>query len=163
MVAVLEVRVNKASQKGNQDMYEISPSNGFGPIKFGFTPSEVKSVWGSELVYEDWMGGNLENFLFFRGLLIGFRGKVEDHPSENSYVCMFQVKTIHPLQLWGKEITSATMQDIQSLLNANNLSFKVLPNGIVQCIEQELQFHFNQLGILDEVDFADGRIIGADI
>ncbi len=48
-------------------MYEISPSNGFGPIKFGFTPSEVKSVWGSELVYEDWMGGNLENFSFSEG------------------------------------------------------------------------------------------------
>lgn len=140
-------------------MYEISLTNGFGPIKFGFTPSEVKAVWGSQLVYEDWMGGNLENFLFFRGLLIGFRGEVEDHPSENAYVCMFQVKTIHPLLLWGKEITSATTQDIQDLLNANDLSFKILPNGIVQCIGQELQFHFNQLGCLDEVYFANNLLI----
>lgn len=135
-------------------MYEISIRKGFGPIKFGSTPSEVKSSWGGDLYYEDWMGGNLENFLYFKGLLIGFRGEVEDHPTENSHACMFQVKTVHPLSIWGQEITSATRKDIELLLNANNQRFKVLPNGIVQCIEQDLQFHFNAVGTLDEVYFA---------
>ena len=89
-------------------MYEISITRGFGPIKFGFTPNEVKSVWGAGLCYEDWMGGNLENFIYFKGLLVGFRGEVEEHPTENSYTCMFQVKTVHPLSLWGQEITLTT-------------------------------------------------------
>lgn len=135
-------------------MYEISLTNGFGPIKFGSPPSEVKSAWGYDLYYEEWMGGNLENLLYFKGLLVGFRGEVEDHPTENSHVCMFQVKTVHPLCLWGQEITSATRQDIESMLNAKNQRFKVLPNRIVQCTEQELQFYFNEAGTLDEVYFA---------
>lgn len=135
-------------------MYEISIIEGFGPIKFGSTPSEVKSAWGGDLYYEDWMGGNLENFLYFKGLLIGFRGEVEDHPTENSHACMFQIKTVHSLSIWGQEITSATRNDIELLLNANNQSFKVLPNGIVQCVDQDLQFHFNAAGTLDEVYLA---------
>jgi hypothetical protein len=135
-------------------MYEISLANGLGPIKFGARPSEVKSAWGTEIYYEDWMGGNLENFLYFKGLLVGFRGEVEDHPSENCHVCMFQVKTVHQLSLWNQEITNATRQEIESLLNAKRQKFKVLPNGIVQCTEQELQFHFSETDRLDEVYFA---------
>ncbi len=136
-------------------MFEISLTEGFGPIKFGALPSEVKSVWNSDLYYEDWMGGNLENFLYFKGLLIGFRGEVEDHPTERSHVCMFQVKTVHPLMFLGQEITLATKQQIQTLLLKNNYKFKILENGIVQCIDKELQFHFNAANILDEVYFAE--------
>lgn len=135
-------------------MYEISLAEGFGPIKFGSPPSVVKSAWGCELYYEDWMGGNLENFLYFRGLLVGFRGEVEDHPTESSHVCMFQVKTVHPIRLWGQEITQATRQEIESLLSESRHEYKIQSNGIVQCIKHELQFHFDEAGILDEVYFA---------
>ena len=142
------------SKPKNENMYEISLKNGFGPIKFGAPPSEVKSIWESELHYEDWMGGNLENFLYFKGLLIGFRGEIKEQPTEDSYACMFQVKTIHPLVLWNKKISSFTREDIESLLNTNKQSFKTLSNGVVQCTEEELQFHFNKYDILDEVYFA---------
>lgn len=135
-------------------MYQILLDDGLGPIKFGFAPSEVKSICGSDLCYEDWMGGNLENCLYYKGVLVGFRGEVEDHPTENSHVCMFQVKTVHPLSLWGQEITSATKQEIESLLTSNKQKYKILPYGIVQCTDQELQFHFNESGSLDEVYFA---------
>lgn len=134
-------------------MYEISLTNGFGPIKFGITPSAAKSAWGDELCYEDWMGGNLENFLYFKGLLVGFRGEVGDCPTENSHVCMFQVKTEYPLCLWGQEITHSSKEMIESLLKNNNVQYKSLPNNIVQCTTRELQFQFIG-GKLDEVYFA---------
>ena len=134
-------------------MYEISLREGFGPIKFGALPSEVKSAWGSELYYEDWMGGNLENFLYFKGLLVGFRGEVDEHPSEKSAVCMFQVKTVHSLIIWGQEITHASTESIEGLLKTNNAQYKILPNGIIQCTDQELQFYFVE-GKLDKVYFA---------
>lgn len=135
-------------------MYEISLANGLGPIKFGARPSEVKSAWGADICYEDWMGGNLENFLYFKGLLVGFRGEIKDHPTENCHVCMFRVKTVHPLSLWNQEITNATKQGIVSLLNAKKQEYKVLPNCIIRCIEEELQFRFSDAGRLDEVYFA---------
>jgi hypothetical protein len=135
-------------------MYEISLVEGFGPIKFGATPNEVKSAWSSDLYYEDWMGGNLENFLYFKGLLVGFRGEVEDRPTEKSHVCMFHIKTVHSLMIWGRDITQATKQELESLLTLNKMQYTVLPNGTLQCANQELQFHFNESGVLDEVYFA---------
>ncbi|MBU2978755.1 hypothetical protein [Alteromonas sp. C1M14] len=135
-------------------MYEISLAEGFGPIQFGATPNEVKSAWDSDLYYEDWMGGNLENFLYFKGLLVGFRGEVEGGPTEKSHVCMFRIKTVHSLMIWGRDITQATKQELESLLTLTKMQYTVLPNGILQCANQELQFHFNESGVLDEVYFA---------
>lgn len=135
-------------------MYEISLIEGLGPIKFGTSPSNVKSAWGSDLYYEDWMGGNLENFLYFKGLLVGFRGEVDDYLAENSVVCMFQVKTVHPLCIWEREITHEPKSSIEKILKTNKAKYKVLPNGIIQCTDRELQFRFNSEGTLDEVYFA---------
>lgn len=137
-----------------ESTYEISIKNGFGPIQFGASPSEVKSAWGSDIYYEDWMGGNLESFLYFKGLLVGFRGEIEEHPTEEPYVCMFQVKTVHPVSIWEHEITTASRSDIEFLLDEQKNKFVVLPNGIIRCVEQELQFHFSEVGLLDEVYFA---------
>jgi hypothetical protein len=136
-----------------ETIYEISLESGFGPITFGSSPSEVKQAWDVELCYEDWMGGNLENFLYFRGLLVGFKGECTDHPTENSQACMFQVKTVHPIRLLGNEISRASKAEIEELLLSNNLKYRELPNGILQCIDQRLQFHFYD-GNLDEVYFA---------
>jgi hypothetical protein len=135
-------------------MIEISVTQGFGPIKFGATPNEVKKAWGAEALYEDWMGGNLENFLFFKGLLVGFRGEISDHPNPNSVVCMFQIKAVHPLNLWGQQINDLSKHDIETILERKNMKFQEITGNIVRCIDQELQFSFNDKGILDEVYFA---------
>ncbi|WP_417761429.1 hypothetical protein [Shewanella sp.] len=136
-------------------MYEISLSNGFGPIKFGASPSEVISAWGQPACYEDWMGGNLENFLYFKGLLVGFRGEIDERPTEDCRVCMFQLKTLWPLQLWGQEITHATCVELQALLTQQQLEYRLIANSILQCATRELQFKFNDAGLLDEVYFAE--------
>ena len=138
----------------NQNMYEIILNHGLGEIEFGSKPSEVKSKLGNDLYYEDWMGGNLENFLFYKGLLIGFRGKITEHPTENSTLCMFQVKTVHPLSLWGQEITRASKTDIEDLLSSNKMKYRTLSNGILQSKDREIQFTFKGSGNLDEVYFA---------
>ena len=135
-------------------MYEVSLENGLGPIKFGFRPNQVKSMLGSELHYEEWMGGNLENFLFYKGLLIGFKGEIESSPSEDSFVCMFQVKTTHPLYIWGKEITRATKPEISKMLAQQNIKFAMLTNGNFESEDGKLQFNFDGAGVLDEVYFA---------
>ncbi|OHX34992.1 hypothetical protein BJL95_04140 [Methylomonas sp. LWB] len=137
-----------------ESMYEISLTEGLGPVKFGMSPGIVKSLLGSELCYEDWMGGNLENFLYYKGLLIGFCGEIDDHPTDSSLVCMFLVKTSHPLSLWGQKISNAKMEDIESLLKVKAIKCNLLQSGVLQCVDQELQFLFDSDGHLDEVYFA---------
>ena len=135
-------------------MYEVLLEKGLSEIQFGFRPSQVKSILGTELFYEEWMGGNLENFLYYQGLLIGFKGDIENCPTENSFVCMFQVKTIHPVSIWGQEISQATKQEIESLLIAKNIEYATLSNGSIESADNKLQFSFNIANTLDEVYFA---------
>ncbi|MCH1923897.1 hypothetical protein L9G74_05065 [Shewanella sp. C32] len=137
-----------------ENIYEISLTHGFGPIKFGAAPSEVMAAWGQPLCYEEWMGGNLENFLYFKGLLVGFRGEIAEQPTEASQVCMFHLKTVWRLQLWGQEITHATRDELAALLQQHQLEFRLIANSILQCTTRELQFKFNEVGVLDEVYFA---------
>ena len=89
----------------------------------------------------------------YKGFLIGFRSKIDDHPTENTSVCMFQIKTVHRLSLWGQEINKATKHDIEYLLKSNNVKYKYLQKHVLTCLNQELQFTFNSYDILDKVYF----------
>jgi hypothetical protein len=51
---------------------DIHPGVGIGPIRHGMRPAEVLAVFPEPQVYEDWMGGNLNDALLFRGLRLHF-------------------------------------------------------------------------------------------
>ena len=126
-------------------------SDGIGAIKFGMKPSEVKSILGSSLYYEDWMGGNLENFLFYKGLMIGFSGECHETPTENSAVCLFQIKNQSPLVVFGEDVFNYTKDQIEALLASKNLTFKYLTTTVLRVNEIRIQFQFDSVFILDQV------------
>ena len=41
---------------------EIIPKVGIGPLHFGMNPDQVRALFAEEETYEDWMGGNLNDF-----------------------------------------------------------------------------------------------------
>lgn len=51
---------------------EIVPNKGIGTIQFGMTPREVMIIMGEKLVYEVWMGGNLNSSLYYPGIVFWF-------------------------------------------------------------------------------------------
>jgi hypothetical protein len=54
------------------DEFDLVPNERVGPAHFGLRPAQVTSVMGETELYEDWMGGNLNDSLLFRGLILGF-------------------------------------------------------------------------------------------
>jgi hypothetical protein len=54
------------------NVFEIDPGRGVGPVRFGQTPAEVEAAMAEPQMYEEWMGGNLNDSLLFRGLILGF-------------------------------------------------------------------------------------------
>ena len=132
-------------------MYEININNGIGEIKFGMNPSQVKHILGEKLQYEEWMGGNLENFLFYEGILIGFEGEIDEHPTNNSFVCMFQIKNKLSPSIFGVNIENYSKIEIKELLNKQNLKNNEITSNIIQVTNKELQFTFNEQFKLDEI------------
>ncbi len=53
-------------------VFEIDPGRGVGPARFGQTPVQVEAVMAEPQMYEEWMGGNLNDSLLFQGLILGF-------------------------------------------------------------------------------------------
>ena len=49
---------------------EIIPNRGIGNIYFGMSAAEVKAIMGEELVWEMWMGANLNGELYYPGIVI---------------------------------------------------------------------------------------------
>ena len=51
---------------------EIIPKVGLGPLRFGMAPDQVRALFSEQETYEDWMGGNLNDSILYRGLIIEF-------------------------------------------------------------------------------------------
>lgn len=51
---------------------EIYPGIGLGPIRIGMRPAEVLTVFSESQVYEEWMNGNLNDAMLYRGLRLHF-------------------------------------------------------------------------------------------
>ncbi|MDM1021950.1 hypothetical protein QSV37_16875 [Acinetobacter sp. VNK23] len=133
----------------------IDPLSGIGNIKFGDTAKSVKELCGSELCYEDWMGGNLEDSLFYKGLLIGFRGKHDDHPNDDSEVSIILIKaSIYELILWQEIISNFSKKQLITLLSKKSIRFKELNNNTLQCTELDINFYFDHNLFLDKVSVA---------
>ncbi|MCC9602241.1 hypothetical protein LOC67_16925 [Stieleria sp. JC731] len=50
----------------------INPPHGLGPIDFGALPSDVRGFFGTDLVWEEWMDGNMNDCLYYPGLVFHF-------------------------------------------------------------------------------------------
>ncbi|MBV1922276.1 MAG: hypothetical protein KUG73_16490 [Pseudomonadales bacterium] len=133
--------------------YEVILSKGLGELKFGMRPNDVERILGSDQSFEEWMGGNLEGFYFYKGLLIGFSGGDDERPNENSGVCIFTVKPVHELILWDANISVLTDKEIRRLMESNGVEYKLLSDSIIQSTSGKLQFNFDATGKLDELYF----------
>ncbi|MFA0792630.1 hypothetical protein ACCI51_19010 [Microbulbifer echini] len=133
--------------------FEIDLSKGLGELKFGMSPNEVESILGSDQCFEEWMGGNLEAYYLYKGLIIGFCGGESEEPDTNSKVCIFTVKPTHSLILCGIDISHLDRDEIIIILDSIGISHKVLDNGIVQSESGKLQINFTVDGMLDELYF----------
>ncbi len=72
-------------------------------------------VFGSKQVYENWMGGNLNDSLLYPGLILGF-DKCDSHgPLENSRFTEFQVLKREDAVLYGKPFMNWTKQELFQL------------------------------------------------
>ena len=132
-------------------LFEIEPGTGIGPIKFGDTALSIKNMLGSELYYEDWMGGNLENFIFYSGILIGFSGDSTDCPTDSSTVCTIIIRSKLDLSFQGKCISNFSKEQVSTLLKDIGLSFYPISDSVLQCTESRINFYFDKSGLLEQV------------
>jgi hypothetical protein len=96
-------------------MLELQPLRGLGPLLFDMTPAQVRAAFPEPEMYEEWMGGNLNDSILFRGLICGFDKCDASGPLPRSKLREFRVSVARsdlsfegrPLREWNKGTLSA--------------------------------------------------------
>lgn len=132
-------------------MRTIFPLAGVDDLRFGMRPHEVRASLGSVLHCEDWMGGNLEDFLFYKGILIGFAGDNGDHPADASELVIIELHGGQPLSLLGSSIGACTKDQLLGVLVSHAIPSRELSSTAVSVDQLGLVLTFSEEGVLSRV------------
>ncbi len=130
---------------------EIYPNKGIGNIEFGMNPG-VREIMGSDLAYEEWMGGNLNDALFYSDLIVGFNNDCDgDEPLPNYRVVEFRANASERVKfndvvlanLSRTELASMVVQGVKAVVDKNHdvifqelgVSFGFNENGSICILE----------------------------
>jgi len=116
---------------------EIYPNKGIGNIEFGMNPGAVKEAMSSDLVYEEWMGGNLNDALFYSDFIVGFNDCDEDEPLPDSKVVEFRANGSKRITFNGIALASLTRGKLASMV----------VQGIEATIDKNQDVIFQELGV----------------
>ncbi len=132
-------------------MREVFPLVGVDQLRFGMTPLQVRSLYGETQQYEEWMGGNLNDFMFYEGILIGFDGKNGQSPSESSKVVMCEVRNHIGIQMLGIEITHLKKSELLEIFRQRNIPTTQTSDWFLRVPSLGIQLSFNSTHNLENV------------
>lgn len=124
---------------------EIHPNKGIGSIEFGMNPDAVKEVMGSDLIYEEWMGGNLNDALFYSDLIVGFNDCDSDAPLPDSRVVEFRANDSGRIKFNGFALADLTREILASMV-VQGCKATLDKNQDVIFQELGISFGFNEKG-----------------
>lgn len=132
-------------------MEEVFPLVGVGLLRFGMTPSQIASIRGPDQQYEEWMGGNLNNFMFYRGILIGFDGDNPESPTESSKVVMFQVRCDAGVRLFGAELNDLSKSEALALFQMRRIRVLESNQAFVRIPSLGMQLDFGSRDLVESI------------
>jgi len=130
----------------------IFPGEGIGPIRLGMRPAEVLAVFPEPQVYEDWMGGNLNDALLFRGLRLHFSECDSRAPLRDSTLNWIVIHQRADAYLFGRKVSKWTKKRMLYALRVRGYDAQTPPNGDVD-VYRKLGLSFND----------DGRLIWVEV
>jgi hypothetical protein len=133
------------------DELDLILEESVGPARFGQTPAQVVSVMNEGELYEDWMGGNLNDSLLFRGLVLGFDRCDARGPLPESRLVEARVKGRPGARIFGKRVDAWTRQDLLKFLRQQGYDVRDSPPD-VNVPSIGLGLSFDEQGILDYVE-----------
>lgn len=111
---------------------DIHPGSGIGPIRRGMRPAEVQAVFREPQVYEEWMGGNLNDALLFHGLTLHFNECDSRAPLPNSTLVSVVIHQREDAYLFGRRVSEWTKDAVIPAARYRGYDVQTLPNGDVE-------------------------------
>jgi hypothetical protein len=105
-----------------KNLFEIKPLEGLGDIKFGMSPKEVDEIMNERQVWENWMGGNRNDSLMYRGIIFMFDDCNSSAPLENSKLTDIDIYNREDIFLFGKLLNEWSQTDFLNYCEQNKIS-----------------------------------------
>jgi hypothetical protein len=128
--------------------FELILPNQLGSISLGCSPSLIYREFGHELTWEEWMGGNRNGDLYYRGLIFGFDACDSERPLANSKLIVINGLARDDIYFQGRMLRSWHKKEIERMLKREQLSFRPLVDGI-EVVEWNFEFSFDEFGNCD--------------
>jgi hypothetical protein len=130
-----------------KERLDIHPGQGIGPIRHGMTPDQVLAVFSEPRVYEDWMGGNLNDALLFHGLRLHFSECDSRTPLPTSLLDWIVIHQREDAFLFGRQVREWDRDGILQELRSRGYHPETPPNGDVD-LPNQLGMSFDDNGRL---------------
>ncbi len=130
---------------------ELRPLEGIGAVRFGATPNEVRKEFGFNLVWEEWMGGNLNDSLYYPGVVFGFDDHDSHGPLESASLGSVRVNSKFPALLFELPLESLDRERVLAVLAARSIGTKAYPNLSIEAPSLGLHFGFCSDGSFEEL------------
>jgi hypothetical protein len=99
---------------------EIIPKIGLGLLRFGMSPEQVRSLFEEPETYEEWMGGNLNDSLLYKGCdAYG--------PLAHSKFCEASIYKRDDAVIMGRSLLDWNRSSVIDRLENENLSYVLSP------------------------------------
>ena len=131
---------------------EIKPKVGIGCINFGMHPNQIIEIMNEDVCYEPWMGGNLNDSIYYKGLIFGFNECNGPAPSSNAEFRELRIMYRQDLTLFGEPLNSWTRSKISSKLSQIGVNHMSAVSGDISCDELSCVFSFDDLGQLNYIE-----------
>jgi hypothetical protein len=132
---------------------DIHPGEGIGPIRLGMRPAEVRAILQEPKVYEDWMGGNLNDALLFHGLRLHFSDCDARAPLPDSALNWIVIHQREDAYLFDRPVSEWTKDAVVSELRARGYDVQTPLNGDVE-VARQIGMSFDDEGRLIWVEMS---------
>jgi len=135
---------------------EVIAHVGILPLRFGMKRNEVLALLGSQQTHESWMGGNLEDALYYPGLLVHFVSPIvrcTPNPldpghlaHESAEVSAIEANASLDASFEGRHFRDLTKTFVCQVLSAKGVQIKRTPGGTIHCPGLDMEFRFDHDG-----------------
>jgi hypothetical protein len=127
----------------------IHPNSGIGEVKFGMSPSQVKSIMGDSLFAEEWMSDTfMYGALCYSDILIDFETSVSGALPSYSQVIEFRTNNSQRVEFNGIKLFDITREKLTAM-NYQGIKAEVYEDGSAAFSPLGLYFYFSAEGHLE--------------
>ena len=131
--------------------FEIIPGKSVGPFVLGQHINEIRERITEPVVFEEWMGGNLNDSILLQGLVLNFDKYDANGPVENSKFVSYRLYKRINTSIFGKLCQHWTLEEMQLYLKKQSIEYvveKEVPPDVDLLLSQTKQSLSFENGIL---------------